>query len=61
MRLGQLLEGDLFRTRLTGRVGMVVAVTVDRGVLVRWRDGRPDKYLHDEISVAAPLPPELGN
>ena len=61
MRLGNLLEGDLFETRLTRRVGVVVAVTETRGVLVRWRDQRPDKYLHEEIVVTAPLAPELGN
>ena len=61
MRLGNLMEGDLFKTRLTGRVGMVVAVTVDRGVLVKWRDNKPDKYLHEDVAVTAPLPPELGN
>ena len=41
-----------FMTRLTGRVGVVLAYTMDRGVLVRWEGGKaPDKYVHEDLIV----------
>ena len=63
MTLGQFVGGLTFQTRLTRRVGEVVAVTPTRGVLVRWLDGMsPDKYVHDtcEVDVYIPLPESGG-
>lgn len=39
---------------------MVLAHTVERGVLVRWCDRAPDKYVHGELAVDASPAPESG-
>lgn len=58
-----MLEGDSFQTRLTRRVGVVKAHTLERGTLVCWMDKRsPDKYVHDSLQVdSATRAPELVN
>ena len=59
VRLAEAGMGDAFVTRLTRRVGVVLAHTVERGVLVRWDDRAPDKYVHGELAVEAiPHAPE---
>ena len=50
MVLGEITEGTPYRTRLTRRTGEVVAHTKDRGVLVKWDDGK-QQYLDPHIKV----------
>lgn len=62
MELKDVGEGMCFRTRLTGRVGRVIAHTEDRGVVVAWVDrvGGGTKYLHPGVVVdVTPTPAEL--
>jgi hypothetical protein len=59
VRLVEAASGDAFVTRLTRRVGVVLAHTAERGVLVRWDDEAPDKYVHGELAVD-PHAPETG-
>jgi len=54
VRLGELGEGLLFRTRLTGRNGMVMGFAVRREepeVLVEWTDSQQLRYLHPGVLV----------
>jgi hypothetical protein len=51
VRLNEMGEGLVFRTRLTGRDGMVLGFTVDRGVLVEWLGKRVQQYLHPDVLV----------
>lgn len=50
MMLAELLEGDGFATRLTGRYGRIVSHE-ERGVKVWWLDRRSEQYLHPEVQV----------
>jgi len=51
-------EGLVFRTRLTGRDGMVLGFTAERGVLVEWLALRAQQYLHPDV-IVDPTPSAL--
>lgn len=50
MRISEVSEGDMFKTRLTNRFGIVSSST-EKEVVVTWRDSDGVKALHPDIQV----------
>jgi len=51
MRLSELMEGQVFSTRITNRVGMVRSHS-ERGVEVEWLDTKRVVFLHPDVIVS---------
>lgn len=52
MRLWEVGEGYPFRTKLTGRTGIVCGVDMEKGVTVEWvGTGGDTARLHPEVEV----------
>ena len=51
VRVGEVMEGNTFRTRLTQRTGVVERHEADGGVAVLWVDGGRSTKLHPEVEV----------
>ena len=49
IRLKELDRGEWFRTLLTYRIGTLV--DKDRGLEVKWSDGRGSTHVHDHLQV----------
>jgi hypothetical protein len=51
VKIGELVEGQVFHTRLTGRTGRVVEIHPVSGVFVVWTDKDIGTYVHHDIIV----------
>ena len=51
MKIGSMIEGQIFHTRLTGRTGRVVELHPTNGVFVSWVDKELGTYVHPDCDV----------
>ena len=51
MKIGELVEGQVFHTRLTGRTGRVIELHPTSGVFVSWEDRELGTFVHPKCDV----------